>query len=91
LDLELPFLDFPVGKRARSIICSGEDYPLQTARQIEHLTRALTGKVVTPPGLMTFNANVTPEQFNLEGLEKRITVFKPDLVFLDPAITFFLP
>jgi hypothetical protein len=38
---------------------------------------------------MTFNGNVVPEQFNLEGLQKRITLFKPDLVFLDPAITFF--
>src|SRR5690349_13354644 len=33
LDLQLPFLGFPVGNRAKSIICSGEDYPVQTAAQ----------------------------------------------------------
>jgi RecA-family ATPase len=89
LDLQLPFLGFPVGKRSRSIICTGEDYPVQTTAQIDRLTRALTGNIVTPPGVMIFSGNVTPEQFNLDGLEKRITAFKPDLVFLDPAITFF--
>src|SRR5215471_6724161 len=86
LDQGLPFLGFPAGKRAKSLICSGEDYPVQTAAQIERQMRCLTGHAGTPPGVLTFNANINPEDFNLAGLDKRIKVYKPDLVFLDPAL-----
>ncbi len=89
LDLQVPFLDFPVGKRATSIICSGEDYPVDTLAQIERQTRHLTGHSCTPPGVMIFSNNAFPEQFNLGGLEKRIELFRPDVVFMDPAVHFF--
>jgi hypothetical protein len=89
LDLGLPFLDFPTGKRITSLICSGEDSPIDTLAQIERQTRHLTGCTQTPPGVLVFSANAFPEHFNLTDLEKRIALFRPGIVFLDPAIHFF--
>jgi hypothetical protein len=89
LDLQVPFLDFPVGKRTTSIICSGEDYPVDTVAQIERQTRHLTGHAVTPPGVLVFSNNAFPEQYNLVGLEQRIKVFRPGVVFIDPVVHFF--